>query len=208
MLHATAMVLMIGSAITALLCCLGAALRTHGRAVPWQGCQSACVMALGMIALCAGEGDARVTLLVAASGLGSAMLGVAGTRGSVHARACFHRALGCVAMAACALAALSGGSALARADASGVSASVVDASVVGAAGVGGGSAHVGHGALVPFAALALGMVGVALVAMAVDRARHRASAAQGRSLRRAEGASMAVSLAAMGAMMLLGAGVG
>jgi hypothetical protein len=58
-----------------------------------------------MIALCAGEGDARVLLLIAV-GIASAMLGVGGTRGRPHADACFHRALGCVVMAVCALAML------------------------------------------------------------------------------------------------------
>lgn len=202
MLHAAALLLMIGSAITAAACCLVAGGVVPG-AVPWQARQSAVVMALGMVALCAGDGDARVLLLVAVAGIASAMLGVVGTRGRAHADACFHRALGCVVMAVCALALLG-----AR----------VGTSAPAAAGIG----HAGHGALVPMSlAAAAGVVvllGLMLVARVRPRVRHgavperagragaavlRRGALSGRILLEAEGVAMAISLIVMAAMVLV-----
>ncbi|SDM32426.1 hypothetical protein SAMN04488593_3289 [Microbacterium azadirachtae] len=212
MLHAAAMLLMIGSAITAAGCCLVAG-RLAPRDVPWQARQSAVVMAAGMVALAAAEDDARAALLVAVAGLASAMLGVVGTRGRPHAAACFHRALGCVVMAVCALALLG--------------ASLRAGVAVRSGGVTAG-VHAGHGVVVPFALVAVaGVVGL-LVLMLAARVRHgsgvdapgrhgallrvvrrrravsaaEAGTGSGRILLAAEGVAMAVSLAVMGAMVL------
>ncbi len=188
-LHGVAMGLMIGSAIMAALCCLGAGRLSAGRAVPWQGRQSAIVMALGMLALCAGGEDARVALLVAVAGLGSAMLGAAGTRGRPYAGACFHRALGCVAMALCAMAML--GAAAGRRTAAAATTATT---------------HAGHGAVTPAGLLVAGGVAMLLALMVAARVRHRPAAQGGvRILLEAEGGAMALSLVVMGAMVVLGA---
>ncbi|GAA4477911.1 hypothetical protein [Microbacterium panaciterrae] len=187
--HEVAMGLMIGSAIAAALCCLGAAGLSAGRAVPWQSGQAAIVMALGMVALCADRSDAGVALLVSAVGLGSAMVGAIGVRGRSHAGACFHRALGCVAMALCAMAML------------GAQVSRGPLGRTGAAAAG----HAGHGSVVPLGVLAAAGVGLVLVLMLVDRVRHRPAARGGtRVLLAAEGGAMALSLAVMGAMAVAG----
>lgn len=198
MLHAAALLLMIGSAITAAVCCLVAG-GVVPRAVPWQARQSAVVMALGMVALCAGDGDARILLLVAVAGIASAMLGVVGTRGRAHADACFHRALGCVIMAVCALAMLGA--------LSGAPAPVTS-----------GLGHTGHGALVPMSVAAASGVVVLLGLMLVARVRHRVEPApaggagaavlrrgalRARILLEAEGVAMAISLIVMAAMVLI-----
>ena len=154
MLHEAVLLLMVGSAITAAACCLAAG-GVMPRAVPWQARQSAVVMALGMIALCAGDGDARLLLLVAVAGIVSAMLGVVGTRGRAHADACFHRALGCVVMAVCALAMLGARS---------------GAPEPAPAALG----HAGHGAVVPMSAAAAFGVAALLGLMLRARVRHRA----------------------------------
>lgn len=223
MLHAAVLLLMVGSAITAAACCLAAG-GMMPRAVPWQARQSAVVMALGMIALCAGDGDARLLLLIAVAGIVSAMLGVVGTRGRAHADACFHRALGCVVMAVCALAMLG-----ARSGAPEPAPAVLG--------------HAGHGAVVPMSVAAAIGVAALLGLMLRSRVRHRAvgeragavarrvavpvgapSAAdyhpepagaqgrgvamrrrgepRGRILLEAEGAAMAVSLVVMAVMVL------
>lgn len=195
MLHVAMMPLMIGSAIAAAACCLGAG-RVAPLAVPWQARQSAVVMALGMLALCAGDGDARVLLLVVAGGIVSAMLGVVGTRGRVHADACFHRALGCVVMAMCALAMLGAGAGSGAAVSTG---------------------HVGHGALVPMSLLVGAGVAVLLALMLAARVRHQAGSSagsgagaarggahSGQVLLKAEGIAMAISLIVMAAMVLAG----
>jgi len=215
MLHVAAMLLMIASAITAAACCLVAG-GVMPRAVPWQARQSALMMALGMVVLGAADGDARLLLLVAATAIASAMLGVVGTRGRAHADACFHRALGCVVMAVCALAMLS-------------------AQPRAAVSAEGRLGHAGHGGLVPMS-LAAGLgVAVLLGLMLVARIRHRAGSAgvdaaagrlsgplrpaserspaavadlrgrvalRGRILLEVEGAAMAVSLIFMAAMVL------
>lgn len=207
MLHAAAMLLMVGSAITAAACCLLAG-RLAPREVPWQARQSAVVMAAGMIALTARGGDARLVLLVAVAGLASAMLGVVGTRGRPHAAACFHRALGCIVMAASALALL------------GASARPVPAAAEGT--------HAGHGGAVPLAFVAVIGVAGLLALMLAAHVRHRTGAApgdrgrvagrertgrasaavaqrsvDGRRLLEAEGVAMAVSLVVMAAMALV-----
>ena len=190
MLHAAVMLLMAGSAITAAACCLIAG-RVAPSVVPWQSRQSAVVMALGMVALCVAAGDAGLLLLVTASGIGSAMLGVVGIRGRVHAGACFHRALGCIVMAVCALA------------------------LLGARGAAVGSAvpvagHAAHGALVPMTVVAVLAAAALLGLMVIARLRHRGVAvamgrrrAHGRILLETEGAAMALSLVVMAAMLLV-----
>ena len=203
MLHAAVLLLMIGSAITAAVCCLVAG-GVMPRAVPWQARQSAVVMALGMIVLCAGDGDARILLLVAVAGIVSAMLGVVGTRGRPHADACFHRALGCVVMAVCALAML------------GARSGAPEPAPLG-------FGHAGHGAVVPMSAAAAIGVAALLGLMVLARVRHRGAAGapvpgaaaaggaaatprrgapRGRILLEAEGAAMAVSLVVMAVMVL------
>jgi len=215
MLHVAAMLLMIASAITAAACCLVAG-GVMPRAVPWQARQSALMMALGMVVLGAADGDARLLLLVAATAIASAMLGVVGTRGRAHADACFHRALGCVVMAVCALAMLS---------------AQPRAAVPAEARLG----HAGHGGLVPMSLVAGIGVAVLLGLMLVARIRHRAGstgvdaaagrlsgrlppaserspaavadlrgrvALRGRILLEVEGVAMAVSLIFMAAMVL------
>ncbi|VXB18891.1 conserved membrane hypothetical protein [Microbacterium sp. 8M] len=190
MLHAAVMLLMAGSAITAAVCCLLAG-RVAPGAVPWQARQSAVVMALGMIVLCVATGDPGVLLLVTACGIGSAMLGVVGIRGRVHADACFHRALGCVVMAVCALA------------------------LLGARGAAAGSAvpvagHSAHGALVPMTVVAVLAAAALLGLMVIARVRHGGVAvatgrrrSQGWILLETEGAAMALSLVVMAAMLLV-----
>ena len=226
MLHTAATVLMIGSAIAAAACCLGAG-RVVPSAVPWQARQSAVVMALGMVALCAGGHDARILLLVAVSGIVSAMLGVVGTRGRTHADACFHRALGGVVMAVCALAML-------RTE---VVTGANPGSSGGVAAAAAGPGHAGHGGIVPLSVVAAAGVAVLLGLMLFARVRHRADlgraaavgaraaarvvavaaggassghavtrgsgALNGRILLEAEGAAMAVSMVVMGAMVLV-----
>lgn len=104
-----AMALMIVSAIVAVACCLGAR-----RTVPWQGRQSAIVMAAAMICMVVAAGDARVVLLAGIALLVSAMLGTAGLRGRPTVRACCHRALGSLVMALCAFAGIAHGSMVAE----------------------------------------------------------------------------------------------
>lgn len=93
------MVLMIVSAIIAVVCCLAA-----GRRVPWQGRQSMIVMAIAMVGLAVAAGDPGVSLLAGATLLLSAMLGTLGLRGATAVRACCHRAFGSLVMALCAFA--------------------------------------------------------------------------------------------------------
>lgn len=170
--------LMIGAAITAAACCLAA-----GRAVPWQGRQSAIAMALGMVLLAIFGAAPGVTLLVGVGWIASAMVGTIGLRGHAAARMCFHRAVGSVAMAACAFAALGGGSGSPPAQ----------------------SAHAGHGVSAPFAVVsAIGVVAVLGMTL-LDRRTHRRGAAHRRTRRllEAEGAAMALGLVAMWAMPAL-----
>ncbi|MFF3028743.1 hypothetical protein [Microbacterium sp. NPDC057944] len=80
------------------------------RAVPWQGRQSALVMAAAMLVVAAGGGDAARGLLLGAVLLLSAMLGTIGVRGTPAAAACCHRALVSLVMAVCAFQSASAGS--------------------------------------------------------------------------------------------------
>lgn len=69
------------------------------RAVPWQGRQSALVMAAVMLLVAAGDGGAGP--LLGAVLLLSAMLGTVGVRGTADAAPCCHRALMSLVMATC-----------------------------------------------------------------------------------------------------------
>ncbi|UUE21716.1 hypothetical protein [Microbacterium sp. J1-1] len=89
--------LMAVAAIVAAVACIGA-----WRAVPWQGRQTALIMAAAMLALAVSPGDALAGLLLGVLLLFSAMLGTMGVRGTSAAAACCHRALGSLVMAVCA----------------------------------------------------------------------------------------------------------
>ncbi len=72
------------------------------RDVPWQGRQSALVMAGAMVALAVVEPGAVAALVLGLVLLLSAMLGTVGVRGTPAAAACCHRALASLVMAICA----------------------------------------------------------------------------------------------------------
>ncbi len=72
------------------------------RVVPWQGRQSALIMAAAMVALAVSGGDPRAGLLLGTALLVSAMLGTVGVRGTPAAAMCCHRALVSLVMALCA----------------------------------------------------------------------------------------------------------
>lgn len=82
------------------------------RAVPWQGRQSALIMAGAMIVIAVSGGDAMVGLVLGIVLLASAMLGTAGVRGTPAAATCCHRALVSLVMAICSFESLSTGEAL------------------------------------------------------------------------------------------------
>lgn len=82
------------------------------RAVPWQGRQSALIMAGAMIVIAVSGGDAMVGLVLGMVLLASAMLGTAGVRGTPAAATCCHRALVSLVMAICSFESLSTGEAL------------------------------------------------------------------------------------------------
>jgi len=71
------------------------------RAVPWQGRQSALIMAGAMIVIAVSGGDAMIGLVLGTVLLASAMLGTAGVRGTPAAATCCHRALVSLVMAIC-----------------------------------------------------------------------------------------------------------
>lgn len=81
------------------------------RAVPWQGRQSALIMAGAMIVVAVSGGEPAVGLTVALVLLVSAMLGTAGVRGTPAAATCCHRALVSLVMAICSFESLSTGQA-------------------------------------------------------------------------------------------------
>ncbi|MBC6494024.1 hypothetical protein [Microbacterium sp. 4-7] len=113
------------------------------RAVPWQGRQSALIMAAAMIVIAVSGGDPLIGLVAALVLLVSAMLGTAGVRGTPAAATCCHRALVSLVMAICSFESLSTGQAMA-----------------GAAEVG---AHGGHGLGGLLSALVIvGVIGVVL----------------------------------------------
>ncbi|MBO0980127.1 hypothetical protein [Microbacterium sp. SD291] len=72
------------------------------RSVPWQGRQSALVMAAAMPALAVANGAPGAGLLLGAVLLLSAMAGTIGVRGTPSAAMCCHRALVSLVMAVCA----------------------------------------------------------------------------------------------------------
>lgn len=82
------------------------------RAVPWQGRQSALIMAGAMIVIAVSGGDAMIGLVLGIVLLASAMLGTAGVRGTPAAATCCHRALVSLVMAICSFESLSTGEAL------------------------------------------------------------------------------------------------
>ncbi|WP_455904458.1 hypothetical protein [Microbacterium sp.] len=82
------------------------------RAVPWQGRQSALIMAGAMIVIAVSGGDAMIGLVLGIVLLASAMLGTAGVRGTPAASTCCHRALVSLVMAICSFESLSTGEAL------------------------------------------------------------------------------------------------
>ncbi len=82
------------------------------RAVPWQGRQSALIMAGAMIVIAVSGGDAMIALVLGIVLLASAMLGTAGVRGTPAAATCCHRALVSLVMAICSFESLSTGEAL------------------------------------------------------------------------------------------------
>lgn len=89
--------LMAAAALVSAVACLAA-----WRAVPWQGRQSALVMAAGMLLLAAPGHDPLLGLALGAVLLVSAMLGTMGVRGTPAAAECCHRALVSLVMAVCA----------------------------------------------------------------------------------------------------------
>lgn len=92
------------AAVVSAVACLAA-----GRSVPWQGRQSALVMAGAMLLIPVVDGDASIGLAVGIVLLVSAMLGTAGVRGTSPAAACCHRALVSLVMAMCAFEGLATG---------------------------------------------------------------------------------------------------
>lgn len=105
------------------------------RDVPWQGRQSALVMAGAMVALAVVERGAVTAMALGLVLLLSAMLGTVGVRGTPAAPACCHRALASLVMAICAFdGATSGGGKVAG-----------SAAASAAATAAGSAAHGGHG---------------------------------------------------------------
>lgn len=92
------------AAVVSAAACLGV-----WRSVPWQGRQSALIMAAAMIMIAVGGGDAMVGLVLGIVLLLSAMLGTAGVRGTPAAAACCHRALVSLVMAICSFESLATG---------------------------------------------------------------------------------------------------
>ena len=105
------------------------------RDVPWQGRQSALVMAAAMVALAVVERDAVTALALGLVLLLSAMLGTVGVRGTPAAAACCHRALASLVMAICAFEGASSGGGTAVRSAAASAAGSAAASAV----------HGGHG---------------------------------------------------------------
>lgn len=83
------------------------------RAVPWQGKQSALVMAVAMLLVAVSDGAPGTGLILGAALLVSAMIGTMGVRGTPAAATCCHRALVSLVMAICAFESASTGEAVA-----------------------------------------------------------------------------------------------
>ncbi|WP_394194373.1 hypothetical protein [Microbacterium foliorum] len=79
------------------------------RAVPWQGRQSALIMAAAMLVIAVSGGDPLIGLVTGLVLIVSAMLGTAGVRGTPAAATCCHRALVSLVMAICSFESLSAG---------------------------------------------------------------------------------------------------
>jgi hypothetical protein len=77
------------------------------RAVPWQGRQSAVIMATAMVVIAVSGDDPLIGLATGLVLLLSAMLGTAGVRGTLAAATCCHRALVSLVMAICSFESLS-----------------------------------------------------------------------------------------------------
>jgi hypothetical protein len=133
---------MAAAAIVSAVACIAA-----WRAVPWQGRQTALIMAAAMLIIAATDGNALTGLILGAVLLISAMLGTMGVRGTPSAATCCHRALVSLVMAVCSFESASAGAAE-SADA------VTEAAVAG---------HGGHGLNGVLSVLVLvGVVGVVL----------------------------------------------
>ncbi|WP_407360917.1 hypothetical protein [Microbacterium sp. LBN7] len=100
--------LMTAAAIVSAAACVAA-----WRSVPWQGRQSALVMAAVMLLVAVGEGGPVLGLILGAVLLLSAMLGTMGVRGTPAAATCCHRALVSLVMAICSFESASTGQAAA-----------------------------------------------------------------------------------------------
>lgn len=100
---------MASAAIASAAACIAA-----WRAVPWQGRQSALVMAVVMLLLALAGGEALTGLVLGAVLLISAMLGTVGVRGTPSAASCCHRALASLVMAGCSFEGASTGAAVAQ----------------------------------------------------------------------------------------------
>ncbi len=87
---------MAAAAIVSAVACLAA-----WRAVPWQGRQTALIMAAAMLIIAVTDGNALTGLVLGAVLLVSAMLGTMGVRGTASAATCCHRALVSLVMAIC-----------------------------------------------------------------------------------------------------------
>lgn len=119
------------------------------RAVPWQGRQTALIMAAVMLIIAVTDGDALTGLILGAVLLISAMLGTMGVRGTAAAATCCHRALVSLVMAICSFE-----SASTAAGAAGATGAVTEVVVAG---------HGGHGLNGVLSVLVLvGVVGVVL----------------------------------------------
>lgn len=92
------------AALVSAAACVGA-----WRAVPWQGLQSALVMAAVMLGLAVSDRQPGTGLILGAILLVSAMIGTIGVRGTPAAATCCHRALVALVMAICAFQSASSG---------------------------------------------------------------------------------------------------
>ncbi|MFS0893095.1 hypothetical protein [Microbacterium sp. 179-I 3D3 NHS] len=88
--------LMAAAALVSAAACIAA-----WRAVPWQGRQTALVMAAAMVLVAVTDGNATTGLAIGVILVLSAMLGTMGVRGRPSAATCCHRALVSLVMAVC-----------------------------------------------------------------------------------------------------------
>ncbi|MEU4016561.1 hypothetical protein AB0E56_14970 [Microbacterium sp. NPDC028030] len=139
--------LMAAAATVSAVACLAA-----WRAVPWQGRQSALVMAAAMLILAATDGEPLIGLVLGVVLLLSAMLGTMGVRGTAAAATCCHRAVVSLVMAICAF--------------QGASVAVAVSPATGSVAAG----HGGHGMSGALSVLVLvGVVGVVLWTVVGER---------------------------------------